>query len=319
MVAVQSPGRVALAGLAAASACVLAVTAPAEMSASGCRSATASSTIAIQVGGLRRTAIVHVPLGYTGKTLLPLVLNLHGSGSTADQQRLFTAMSKTANTDGFIVAYPQAAIVQGSGFDWNVPGQPLVGGRPVPRGTPNDVAFLDELISSLEGSSCVDAHRVYATGFSGGARMVSGLGCELSGRLAAIAPVSGLRFPSACHATHAVPVISFHGTADPVDPYTGHGQPYWTYSVPDAASRWATRDGCDPTPAVRHPATTVTLTAYSGCRNGASVELYTIEGEGHEWPGGPTLPADLTRVLGPQSNAVDANALIWKFFAAHHL
>lgn len=273
----------------------------------------------IQVGGVHRMALVHVPLGYTGKTPLPLVLNLHGSGSTADEQRLLTAMNRTANADGFIVAYPQAAIVQGSGFDWNVPGQPLVGGRPVPRSAPNDVAFLSQLISSLEGSYCVDAHRVYATGFSGGARMVSDLGCQLSGRLAAIAPVSGLRFPSACHATHAVPVISFHGTADPVDPYAGHRQKYWTYSVADAASRWATRDGCSSTATVSHPATTVTLTAYSGCRNAASVELYAIAAEGHEWPGGPTLPAALTRVLGPQSGAVDADAVMWKFFAAHRL
>ena len=37
------------------------------------------------------------------------------------------------------------------------------------------------------------------------------------------------------------------------------------------------------------------------------------------WPGGPALPRALTRVLGPQSSAVDANAVIWAFFEAHPL
>ena len=49
----------------------------------------------------------------------------------------------------------------------------------------------------------------------------------------------------------------------------------------------------------------------------AAVELYTITGEGHEWPGGPSLPRSLTRALGPQSTGIDANALMWAFFAAH--
>ena len=48
-------------------------------------------------------------------------------------------------------------------------------------------------------------------------------------------------------------MISFHGTADPVDPYNGNGQAYWTYSVPVAAQRWAAHNRCSPTPAVSRP------------------------------------------------------------------
>jgi len=114
-----------------------------------------------------------------------------------------------------------------------------------------------------------------------------------------------------------VPVLTFHGTADPVDPYNGHGEAYWTYSVPQAAQDWAAQDGCSPTPTSSQPAAGVTLTRYPGCAGGATVELYTITGEGHEWPGGPHLPKSLTTALGPQSNAVDANAIMWLFFAAH--
>ena len=40
---------------------------------------------------------------------------------------------------------------------------------------------------------------------------------------------------------------------------------------------------------VTHPVVTVTQTSNSNCAAGADVQLYTIAGEGHEWPGGPHL------------------------------
>ena len=263
--------------------------------------------------------IVHVPSGYTGSSRVALVLNMHGSGSTAAAQEAFTGMDVTADSDGFIVAYPQGLIPEGAGFDWNVPGEPLVGGNAVPAGSADDVTFLTTLVRILEARYCVDPSRVYATGFSGGSRMASQLACDASGTFAAVAPVSGLRRPTPCPTTRPVPIVSFHGTADPVDPYDGHGEAYWTYSVPQAAQDWAVQDSCSPTAATSVPAAGATLTRYSGCAGGATVELFSITGEGHEWPGGPHLGRSLTRVLGPQSDAVDANAVMWAFFSAHPL
>jgi polyhydroxybutyrate depolymerase len=277
------------------------------------------SVVSIASGGTSRPVLLHLPSGFTDRSMVPLVLNMHGSGSTAAQQVALTGMNAASDRDGFVVAYPQGAIASGSGYDWNVPGQPLLGGGAVPANAPNDVAFLASVISTLRADLCIDAARVYATGFSGGARMASQLGCDLSGVVAAIAPVSGLRLPAPCASTRPVPVLTFHGTADPVDPYNGSGQAYWTYSVPVAAQRWAAHDGCAPTPVQTEPATGAELTAYSGCSGGADVMLYTIVGEGHEWPGGPTLPPKYTDVLGPQSNAVNADTLMWQFFSAHPL
>ena len=102
---------------------------------------------------------------------------------------------------------------------------------------PDDVTFLTDLVGVLEHRYCIDSTQVYATGFSGGARMASQLACDASNVFAAVAPVSGLRRPTPCPASRPVPVIAFHGTADPVDPYNGNGQAYWTYSVPQAARR----------------------------------------------------------------------------------
>lgn len=291
----------------------------AATTSSGCSTTTpGSTTLSLSVTGFTRTVIVHVPKGSTGTTPLALVLNLHGSGSTALEQEGFTKMNSASNEDRFIVAYPQALIPDGTGFDWNIPGVPLIGGRAVPKHAANDVKFLTSLVGILESKYCIDTDEVYSTGFSGGARMTSQLACDDSGIFAAVAPVSGLRRPKPCPTTRAVPVISFHGSADPVDPFAGHGQRYWTYSVTTAAKDWSSQDHCTSTTHTT-PVNGVKLTTYAGCSAGAQVELYEIIGEGHEWPGGPTLPPTLTGVLGPQSSLVSANALIWAFFQAHPL
>ncbi len=294
-------------------------TAAAAPTSAGCSTTSpGSTTLSLKVNGFTRTVIVHVPKDSTGTAPLALVFNLHGSGSTALDQEGFTKMDKTSNQDGFIVAYPQALLPDGTGFDWNIPGVPLIGGHPVPAKSANDVKFLTSLVGIMESKYCVNPKEVYSTGFSGGARMTSQLACEDSGIFAAVAPVSGLRRPTPCPTTRAVPVISFHGGADPVDPFAGHGQEYWTYSVTTAAKDWSSQDKCTST---KHstPVNGVKLTTYAGCSNSAQVELYEITGEGHEWPGGPTMPAALTAILGPQTTLVNANALIWAFFQAHRL
>jgi polyhydroxybutyrate depolymerase len=214
--------------------------APASTTGSGCgMSASAgSTTLHLTFAGRSRVVIVHVPTGYTGSAKVALVLNMHGSGSDASEQELFSGMDAASDEDGFIVAYPQGLIAASGGFDWNIPGVPLLGGSYPPPGSADDVASLTGLVPALATRYCIDTSRVYATGVSGGGRMASQLACDSSTVLAAVAPVAGLRLPSPCPATRPVPVIAFHGTADPIDPYNGHGQVYWTYSVPVAAQRW---------------------------------------------------------------------------------
>jgi polyhydroxybutyrate depolymerase len=115
-----------------------------------------------------------------------------------------------------------------------------------------------------------------------------------------------------------VPVIAFHGSVDAVDPFSGRGQACWTYSMSNAAKDWAKQDHCSTAPKISRSASVV-LSTYAGCTKGAFVELYEVIGEGHEWPGGPSMPSSITDVLGPQSKAIRANSLIWSFFAAHQL
>lgn len=310
----------AIAGCGNHRAAANAGTLPPAPGTSGCGHHEASGSLQynLTVSGHRRTVIVRIPAGHSGKSKLALVLNLHGSGSTASAEEQFSGMDATADAGHFIVAYPQALIPDRTGYDWNIPGVPLYSGKYPPAGAPNDVAFLTTLVRDLAGRYCIDLSRVYATGVSGGGRMASQLGCDASSVFAAIAPVAGLRYPSPCPASRPVPVIAFHGTADTIDPFDGSGSGSWTYSVPAAAHMWAGHDHC-----AASPQTTAgrgyRLTRYTACSGSAQVELYALTGEGHEWPGGPVMPKMITSVLGPQSDAVSANALMWDFFRAHPL
>ncbi len=240
-----------------------------------------------------RIAIVHVP---ANAGVVPLVISLHGSGGTAAGEQAGFSLDALADAQHFATAYAQAAIPFGNGFEWHVPGEPLVSGAPEPAG-PDDVAYIAQLIHEVAARYGIDRHRVYVTGISGGARMASQVGCELA-EVAAIAPIAGVRFPGDC-ARDTQSVIAFHGTADATNPYDGHGAAYWTYGVRDAMLGWAGNDGCGD-PEVSRPAPTVELAAFTGCRGGATVELYSLEGEGHAVP-----------------QAIDAATTMWAAFQHH--
>jgi hypothetical protein len=170
---------------------------PRATASSGCGTTvqTGSRRLTGAIDGHHRTGIIHIPTGYRKSHPVALVLNLHGSGSTAAAQEGFSRMDATADRDTFIVAYPQALIPAGTGYDWNIPHVPLFGGAPVPPGAANDVTFLTQLVHTLEGRYCIRTTAVYATGVSGGGRMASQLACDASRLFAAVAPVVGLRRP----------------------------------------------------------------------------------------------------------------------------
>src|SRR5688572_33007453 len=58
--------------------------------------------------GRERTFRLFVPASYDGRTALPLVLDLHGSGSTAAGQAGTSRFEALAASEGFVVASLQA-------------------------------------------------------------------------------------------------------------------------------------------------------------------------------------------------------------------
>jgi polyhydroxybutyrate depolymerase len=257
-------------------------------------------------GGLTRSARVYLPPGRAVGTPAPLLLALHGSGSTAAGHEKLTGLDSTAVAHGFVVAYPQGYRRNGTGYAWNVPGTP--GASPHVE----DLNYLRELVDLLVSRYCLDPTRVYATGFSGGARMSSALACAPGTPLAALGVVGGLRAPGSCQPGHPVGVIAFHGVSDPQNPFGGHGAAYWTYSVPEAARRWAASNACLGPARSSEPVRGVTLTEYTGCTGLAEVRLYALGGVGHSWP---RRPAGRGATLPLTPATLDVDELIWSFFS----
>ena len=242
-------------------------------------------------GQRQRAYRLFVPPGYDGRQRLPLVLDLHGSGGNAAGQAANSGLETVSARERFLVATLEAENAR-----WNVP---------IQESRADDVAYVGDVIDHVSKQVCLDEARVYVTGFSGGGRMSSLLGCKLGSRLAAIAPVSGLRFPGPCNG-RPIPVLTFHGLADPQNPYDGHAQgrgAEWEESVPDALSSWARHNSCKANVILDDPPGPLSTMRYEGCGNGTEVRMIRIDGLGHRWA----------------KDEVDTTMVMWQFFKSHRL
>lgn len=287
------------------------------------------------VDGVERTAQVYVPASaLTAVSLrghrdgLALLVALHGSNNTPAMLLDLAELRQSADQHGNVVIAPQGAVpgANPGTWAWNVPGVTTV-----PAGTPDDVSFLAQLVSTVRSQYCIDPDQVFATGYSGGGRMISAVACERPGVFDAIAPVVGLRAgtpvqdesgawvpdASSCSPRVGTPVITFTGTADPINPAAGGGAPYWQYGAQAAVDGWTAINRCHAT-RVRTVSATVTRSTALGCARGNDVVSYVIDGAGHTWPGGnAAMLTAYASVLGPYTDAVDANDVMWQFFRTH--
>jgi len=293
--------------------------------------------IAVMSGGQEQRVDLVMPRSFAPGKSVPLVIGLHPSGGTGADLNEDTGLSAAADAKGFAVMFPDGGIRRpradgGYGHFWNIPGVPLIGGEAVPSGTRDDVRFIADAIDQVVKHNCVDARRIYVTGYSGGARMSSMVGCRLANRVAAVAPVAGLRAGRAaspdftdpettdCQPSRAISVLAIHGTDDPTNPFPGGDGLRWGYSIERAAARWASLDHCDAKPVTEKVSEHVSRVRYGACGSRSDVVLYRIEarrdeGGGHVWPGGH---ADLaTRATKPSSAELDATQVVLDFFAQH--
>ena len=267
--------------------------------------------------GLHRSYRVHAPRKRPGA--LPLVKGL--------KMEQVSQLDRAADRHGFIVVYPDAIYsprpVERQWADGR-------GTTKASRDGVDDVAFIAALIDRVEKDYSIDPTRIYATGISNGGFMAYRLACELSDRIAAIAPVAAT-MPTAeapsCKPTRPLAVLDIHGTDDPLVPYTGgevHGGSGGSISsVADTMKMWAAIDRCAETPIKsdvpdRAPDDGMRThrDVYEHCAPGVGVVLYTVEHGGHTWPGGGHMDESY---VGPTTRDFDASELIWDFFALHAL
>ncbi len=292
--------------------------------------AAGSTTETIVSSAQTREYILHVPPSYGGSDAMPLVFHFHGLTMTDSLLVSYTGLNDKADAAGFIAVTPQGLPLPPFGSPgWNATLNPAAA---------DDVTFVADMLDYLEGQLCIDPARVYSTGYSSGALMSVRLACSLPGRIAAIAPIDGAYFPpfltsltETCPGVRPVPVVAFHGTADVVIPING-GTSSLGFSglrsiegevMPD----WANHNGCSGSPQPSPAAPGVRLSAYGGCTNDATAEIYVVEdadgngpgtdGGGHQWPGSAFDFASPS--LGANTHEISANDLMWDFFVAHPL
>jgi polyhydroxybutyrate depolymerase len=259
----------------------------------------------------------------------PLVLDFHGLAEGAALHSQLSGFGTLGQQDGFVVAFPEGS---GNPIRWDT--------ADVSPSNP-DLQYVAALLDALESNLCIDMSRVYASGFSDGAYMVSLLACTMANRFTAVGAVSGLQLPSPCAATRRVPVISFHGTADPIlyfnggvdsanlDAQLGGGQsvPPPTAAteparldgpgIPSNVRAWAAREGCGTDPTDTLLSSQVILRRYR-CPPGTDVEFYIILGGGHTWPGTEISEAPGAAV-GMTTSQIDATTVLWSFFQQFRL
>ena len=265
--------------------------------------------------GIERTYILHLPSSYNESKPVALVLDFHGGGGNANTQMRTSEFSELADEKGFIVAYPNGTGRQEDKLlTWN-------GGTCCAFAVTNqidDVGFIRALVTEVQSEYNIDSKRIYATGLSNGAIMSYRLACDASDIFAAIAPVAGTQNYLRCAPEQPVSIIHFHGTDDGHVGYEGGSGPDSFVDVPftsvrDSIDLWLNVDQCGTNPQtesfedIRHD-------TYTSCVNGTAIELYTIVGGKHAWPGGkgPAWPGG-----DEPTQTISATELIWAFFAAH--
>ncbi len=290
----------------------------------------ANADDAITVGGLKRTYLIHIPPGHDKAKPMPLLIALHGGGGSGKHMVKLTqgGFDALSEKKGFIVVYPDAIEK-----NWNDGRSGEEAGDRAHKEKIDDVGFISALIDHLIKKLNIDQKRVYITGMSNGAMMSCRLACELSEKIAAIAPVAGSmpkNLYQSCSPTRPISVLAINNDKDPLMPFTGGDitGPFGRKKLGKVLSAdenirfWAKHNVCSSSPVITQEpdtdpkdGTRVRKEVYGNCRNGAEVVRYAVEGGGHTWPGGSHyLPAG---IVGKTSGDIDANKVIWEFFEKH--
>ena len=276
--------------------------------ASGASPASSGGIGDFTVGG-DRPVTVHVPAGHDPDVPAPLLMLLHGYGVPADEQEAYMRLGPVAAARGMLYLRPEGTVDTPGFRFWDATDACCdIDGTGV-----DDSSYLAGLIAEVGTHVAVDPRRVFVVGHSNGAFMSYRMACDHADLIAAIVSLAGASYGdrAACHPSEPLAVLEIHGSDDAIVRVGGGNLKgllapgdvrLADYPSTEASlAAWAGYDGCtgrpDPKPGAldldrvlrgANGPNETTISAYTGCVGGGSVELWMIEGGGHD----PELTAD---------------------------
>ena len=245
---------------------------------------------------LDRFYYVYTPTNLDSNESIPVLFAFHGYGSSAMRHLNYTNYFSLADSNNFIVIYPQGATTATLSTHWNVGGW-------TSKSTINDLDFVDTVISLLKDKIQIDETRIYSSGMSNGGYMGYHLACNLSTKFAAIASVTGSMTNDTyndCNPVHPTPILQIHGLLDFVVPYDGNAG---SKSISDVIDYWVNYNSCstDQDTVIKYDDySLIVYDTYTSCLNDVNVKLILHPEMGHDWP-------------SLQSYNINASAEIWNF------
>ena len=240
-----------------------------------------SQTLAeIAEDGVGRQYRLSVPRADAG-VALPVLMAFHG-GDGRDypfpQQQKFEEL---VEAEGVIAVYPLSELVPANEGEWQLN---------TSESSTQDIDFVEALIDDLSARYCVDANRIYATGYSLGSMFTYELACHLSSRFAAIASFAGTMpvEPNSCVLEDNVPILHIHGRDDSIISYDSA----WDWKawdsvgtmmdIPSLIQFWREQYNCQNESETQSGS--VLHIVHDACDAGGRVEHYRLTGVGHGWP-----------------------------------
>lgn len=260
---------------------------------------------------------------------LPVVLILHGAGATGAAYLDKCGWAAKAEKERFIAVAPNGQAVRP-----RMPSNGITNPRiwnteqirtSTTRAKIDDLAFVRALLDDLARRAPIDPDRIYAVGHSNGAGLAFQLAVEMCDRFAAVAVYGGYNWMVDPKPVRARPAFFVVGMQDPLTPIDGGGiRPGWAISkavpsVAESLGQYARGIGCTGEPRKVGVTNGITMMRYGPGANGATLDAWYIEGQGHIWPGGQgfVLPALEEQMLGPQSHKIVLTDVMWDYFRQH--
>jgi polyhydroxybutyrate depolymerase len=252
---------------------------------------TPSTTTTLPASLQSRSFSIYAPSASSGR-LLPLVLLLHGYGSSGSLQETYMNLKSLAEREKFLLVIPDGTLNSNRERFWNAGSIccDFFNSRI------NDQQFLVDLIQHVSKNHLVDQQRKYLIGHSNGGAMAYRMACHHPEVFSAVASLAGIGQyeVSACNGSSPTGVLHIHGTADREVNYQGglrFGKPY--VGAVENVERWAQMNGCGA--AVQDAGLSIDLvrnidgadvrvTNWPLCTNGVKTALWTIDDGTHVPP-----------------------------------